>query len=234
MSVTEVKRQSASPLKVLKRAIVGAIGRDRANRLGAPFYDWSAGRRTARTLSSLPKSDLCLNIGCGSRPLPGWVNLDAARGDQIDVVWDLRRGLPFPDDSCAAIFGEHVIEHIPKADAESLLRECHRVLQPDGVVRLSTPDAGKFLRAYVGDKQFLADPRFPDSADTSMDRVNMMMREYGQHLWVYDIESICLVLQKAGFSSTIEQKFGASTHPGMQGIDLEERAFESLYVEAVK
>jgi predicted SAM-dependent methyltransferase len=221
-------------LQKLKRAVVQLLGRERANRLSAPYHDWRARGRTRRTLLALATNDLCLNIGCGLRPLPGWVNLDAARGDKIDVVWDLRRGLPFPDESCAAIFGEHVIEHIPKADAELLLRECRRVLQPRGVVRLSTPDAGKFLRAYVNDREFLADPRFPDSADTSMDRVNMMMREYGQHLWVYDIESICLVLQKAGFSSTIEQRFGESTHPRLQGIDLPERAFESLYVEAIK
>jgi predicted SAM-dependent methyltransferase len=221
-------------LQKLKRALVRLLGRETANNLSAPYYDWQARRRTRRKLLALPAKDLRINIGCGSRPLPGWVNLDAARGDKIEVVWDLRRGLPFPADSCAAIFGEHVIEHIPKAAAERLLRECHRVLQPGGVVRLSTPDAGKFLRAYVSDKQFLADPHFAEPADTSMDRVNMMMREYGQHLWVYDIESICRILKKAGFSSTIEQSFGASAHPLMKGIDLEERAFESLYVEAVK
>jgi predicted SAM-dependent methyltransferase len=221
-------------LQNLKRAVVRLLGRETANRIAAPYHDWRARGRTRRTLLALPAHDLCINIGCGSRPLPGWVNLDAARSDKIDVVWDLRRGLPFPDESCTAIFGEHVIEHIPKAGAELLLRECHRVLQPGGVVRLSTPDAGKFLRAYVSNREFLADPRFPDSADTSMDRVNMMMRESGQHLWVYDIESICLVLQKAGFSSAIEQTFGASAHPRMQNIDLEERAFESLYVEAIK
>jgi predicted SAM-dependent methyltransferase len=218
----------------LKRAVVCLLGRETANRIAAPYHDWRARVRTHRRLLALPAKDLCINIGCGSRPLRGWVNLDAARGDKIDVVWDLRRGLPFPDESCAAIFGEHVIEHIRKADAEILLRECHRVLQPGGVVRLSTPDAGKFLRAYVNDREFLVDSRFPDPAATSMDRVNMMMREYGQHLWVYDIESICLILKKSGFSSIIEQSFGASAHPGMQGIDLAERAFESLYVEAVK
>lgn len=221
-------------LQNLKQAVVRLLGRETANRIAAPYHDWRARGRTRRTLLALPAKDLCINIGCGSLPLPGWVNLDAARGDKIDIVWDLRGGLPFPAESCAAIFGEHVIEHIPKAGAELLLRECHRVLQPRGVVRLSTPDAGKFLRAYVNDREFLSDPRFPDSADTSMDRVNMMMREYGQHLWVYDAESLILLLRKAGFSSVAEQQYGVSTHPRMQQIDSAARAFESLYVEAIK
>jgi predicted SAM-dependent methyltransferase len=225
---------NSSPLQKLKRAVASLLGRETANRLSAPYYNWRAGLQTGRTLRGLPAKGLCINIGCGSRHLPGWVNLDSARGDKIDVVWDLRRGLPFPAESAAAIFGEHVIEHIAKPDAELLLRECHRVLEPGGTIRLSTPDAGKFLRAYVNDRQFLADPRFAEAAETPMDRVNMMMREYGQHLWVYDIELISLILQRAGFSSVGGQKFGASTHPQMQGIDLAERAFESLYVEAIK
>jgi predicted SAM-dependent methyltransferase len=226
--------ENSSPLGQLKKAVVGLLGRDTANRLSAPYHDWRARRLTGRRLQELPAKDLCVNIGCGSRHIEGWINLDAARGDHIDIVWDLRRGMPFPAESCSAVFGEHVIEHIPKPDAERLLREIHRVLQPGGVIRLSTPDAGKFLRAYVNDPEFLADSRFAEAAETSMDRVNMMMREYGQHLWVYDIELISLVLQRAGFSSVQEQKFGASTHPRMQGIDLAEREFESLYVEATK
>jgi len=234
MSATEANNQNLSGLQSLKRLVVGLMGRERANRIVGPYHDWRARRRSRDVIIALPEKDLCVNIGCGPNALPEWVNLDAARGDRIDIVWDLRRGLPFRDRSCTAIFGEHVIEHIPKDGAEFLLRECHRVLQPGGVVRLSTPDAGKFLRAYVNHQEFLNDSRFPDPADTPMDRVNMMMREFGQHLWVYDIESICLALKKAGFTSTREQTFGESAHPRMQDIDLEERAFESLYVEAIK
>jgi predicted SAM-dependent methyltransferase len=219
---------------MLKRFVVQMLGRERANRIAAPYHDWKAKQRTQRTLVALPQSDLRINFGCGPRTLAGWINLDSARGEKIDVVWDLRRGLPFPDGSATAIFGEHVIEHIPRPDAESLLRECHRVLQPGGVLRLSTPDAGRFLRSYAGDQKFLSDERFPEPADTPMDRVNMMMREHGQHLWAYDAESLVRLLRSAGFSSAEERAFGVSTHQSMKGIDAAEREFESLYVEAVK
>src|ERR1700738_4552377 len=121
-------------LQNLKRAVVRLLGRGTANRIVAPYHDWRARGRTRRTLLALPANDLCINIGCGSRALPRWGNLYAARSDQIHIVWDLRRGFPFPNESCAAIFGEHVIEHLPKAGAEFLLRECLRVLQPGGVV----------------------------------------------------------------------------------------------------
>lgn len=214
--------------------MVGLIGRDLANRLARPYHDWKARRQTSQRLSHLPDTDLLVNFGCGPFPLPGWINVDIARWPGVEIIWDLRHGLPFPDESCAAMFGEHVIEHMPKEDAEKLLRECHRVLQKDGVLRLSTPDAGLYLRSYVGDGEFLRHPAFPEPMETPLDRINQMMRECGQHLWVYDTDSLLLTLRKAGFSRVTEQQFRQSGHPRMKHIDSEGRAFESLYVEAMK
>lgn len=218
----------------IKQFIVSVIGRETANKVSAPYHDWRARRRSQQAIAALPAHDLCVNIGCGPNPLSGWVNLDAARGAGIEVVWDLRCGLPFRDESCTALFGEHVIEHVPKDAAEKLLRECHRVLQTGGVIRLSTPDAGRYLRSYAGDGQFLEHPSFPQQCETPMDRINQMMREEGRHLWAYDAPSLLLSLTKAGFSQVAEKPFGQSLHPRMQNIDTAARAFESLYVEAVK
>lgn len=229
-----MSREKDSPLRSLKRVVVSALGRGRANRLSAHYHDWQAQRRTRRTLAALPARGLCVQIGCGPNALAGWVNLDASRGDQVDVVWDLRRGLPFADESCTAIFGEHVIEHVPREAMERLLKECLRALEPGGVLRLSTPDAGLYLRSYAGDREFLRRPEFSEPAETAMDRVNQMMREQGQHLWAYDGESLLLLLRRVGFSSVIEQRFGESAHARMRGIDSAQRAFESLYVEAIK
>jgi predicted SAM-dependent methyltransferase len=223
-----------SPLQSLKRVFVRAIGRERANRLSAPYHDWAARRRSLRTLRGLPAKDLRLNVGCGPNALPGWVNIDMARAPGVDVVWDLRRGLPFADESCAVVFGEHVVEHMPKEAAEFMAREARRVLQPGGVLRLSTPDAGRYLRSYVGDREFLRHPSFGRPAETPLERINQMMREDGQHLWAYDAESLILLLRKAGFSTAVEQQFGQSLHPSLRGIDSESRAFETLYMEAVR
>ncbi len=221
-------------VKSMKQLAVAVIGRERANRVTAPFYDWQARRRTRAFLDALPRRDVCVNLGCGHRPVKGWVNVDIARGTDVQVVWDLGAGLPFADDSCAAVFSEHVIEHLPRERAARLLKECHRVLQPGGVLRLSTPDAERFLRSYAGDGEFLRHPSFDEPAETRLDRVNKMMREHGQHLWVYDEESLTLALRRAGFTEIQRQEFGRSLHPRLENMDTEARAFESLYVEAVK
>lgn len=218
----------------LKRPIVGILGRNRANKLTAPYYDWRARLRTKQFLQDLPATELRINLGCGYRPMKGWINVDRARGPEVQVVWDLSLGLPFPDESCSAIFSEHLIEHLTKEDAKKLLCECHRVLQPAGVLRLSTPDAELFLRSYAGDRKFLAHPQFSEAIDTPIDRVNQMMREHGQHLCTYDEELLVFILKQTGFRLVVRQRFGVSAHPLMNDIDSEARAFESLYVEGIK
>ncbi len=166
--------------------------------------------------------------------MQGWVNVDRARGPAVDVVWELTNRLPFASESCAAIFCEHVIEHLSKTEAECLVGECRRILQPGGVVRFSTPDAERYLRSYAGDRKFLYHSSFTEATETPLDRVNMMMREYGQHLWVYDAESLTLLMKRAGFSKVVLQQFRQSLHRRMEHVDSAERAFESLYVEAEK
>lgn len=218
----------------LKRAGAELIGREAANRISAPVYDWLARRDTQKRLQTLPAKDLRVNLGCGYRPLDGWVNVDVARGPQVDVVWDLRESLPFPDESCAAVFSEHVIEHLSSEDGERLLRECYRVLQPGGALRLSTPDAERYLKSYATDGEFLRHPNFDLPIETPMDRINQMMRENGQHLWIYDDESLRLLLKRVGFKKTARQRFGESWVSTLRGVDCQAREFESLYVEAIK
>jgi predicted SAM-dependent methyltransferase len=229
-----MERTHSSPFQKLKRAVVRLLGRETANRLAAPYHNRQARRRSIEFLANLPKDDLSVNLGCGYRPMKGWVNIDRARGPEVQVVWDLADGLPFPESSCSAIFSEHLIEHVTKEEATRLLSECHRVLKASGVLRVSTPDAELFLRSYAGDREFLAHPSFAQEIDTPVDRVNYMMREYGQHLWSYDEELLTLMFKRAGFSSIIRQRFGISLHPRMDNIDFADRAFESLYLEAVK
>lgn len=235
MSSAEIS-ESNQPRTVwgkIRRLGAELIGRELANRLTAPFYDWQARRNTRRFLAALPSRDLCVNLGCGYQPLKGWVNVDIARG-YADVVWDLRRRLPFKDESCAAVFSEHVIEHLTREDGEHLLRECYRILQPGGVLRISTPDAGRYLRSYAGDQEFLYHPAFQFPIDTPLDRINQMMREGGQHFWVYDFQSLRFVVERIGFALVEEMSFDRTNCQEFNGADSPDREFESLYVEATR
>jgi predicted SAM-dependent methyltransferase len=90
-----------------------------------------------------------LNFGCGKAFHPDWVNLDSSDSIPGVIKHDLRRGLPFPDASFDAAYGSHVLEHLELEAAERLLRECLRVLKPDGIARIVVPDLEAIARQYL-------------------------------------------------------------------------------------
>jgi len=90
-----------------------------------------------------------LNLGCGTRLHPGWTNLDFEAAAPGVVAHDLRRGIPYPDDTFEAVYHSHVLEHFPRDGARRLLEECRRVLRPGGVLRVVVPDLEDLAAAYL-------------------------------------------------------------------------------------
>jgi len=89
------------------------------------------------------------NIGCGRTHHPDWINLDVSSSDPSVRVWDVTRGLPFPDSSVEACYSSHVLEHLDKRAAENLIKDCFRVLRRGGVIRLVVPDLEQIAREYL-------------------------------------------------------------------------------------
>ncbi len=98
--------------------------------------------------ASTPKSKL-LNLGCGTRFDAAWVNVDfIAHGSDV-IKHDLRKPLPFADQSFSAVYHSHVLEHFSHAFAPVFLRECFRLLEPGGTLRVAVPDLEGIVRAYL-------------------------------------------------------------------------------------
>lgn len=87
-----------------------------------------------------------LNLGGGDHchPMPRYehyVSVDIEpRGTGWAVQHDLRRPIPLPDGSVTRIHSEDFFEHITPHDAQALLAECHRLLEPGGMMRIGVPD----------------------------------------------------------------------------------------------
>lgn len=89
-----------------------------------------------------------LNIGCGNNFWPDWNNLDIIRNENI-FFWDIKKGLPYQDNSIDYAYSSHVLEHMDKKGGENLITEIFRVLKPDGIIRLAVPDLEKICREYL-------------------------------------------------------------------------------------
>lgn len=90
-----------------------------------------------------------LNLGCGSRYHPDWINIDITSRDASVIQHDLHRGIPLPDASCYVVYHAAVLEHFRQSDAKIFLAECHRVLEPGGIIRVGVPDLEKICKLYL-------------------------------------------------------------------------------------
>ncbi|MGH2534740.1 MAG: class I SAM-dependent methyltransferase [Thermomicrobiales bacterium] len=185
-------------------------------------------QRRARKLAAAAAS-LKLHLGCADSYLDGWVNIDLNRpGRRLDLRWDLRRGLPFPDNSASAVFSEHLFEHIPLDGAMALLAECRRVLVPGGIFRIGVPDLDRYVRAYLGQDPIIEQVR--PGRPTRALALAEIFYFYG-HRSVYDFETLAVMLKETGFTGVARSCFGeGALRPSP---DSDGRRPETLYVEAV-
>ena len=82
-----------------------------------------------------PDSYLRLNLGAGKKSIPGTVPMDRESGWQAPYLRDIG------DDTVAAIYAFHFMEHLSGDDAVKMLSEIERVLVPGGVFYYCIPHA---------------------------------------------------------------------------------------------
>lgn len=156
-----------------------------------------------------------LHLGSGPQILPGWVNIDNLPYPGVDKILDVTAGLPFRD--VDFIFAEHFIEHIPYPDAMNLLRECRRVLGPNGVLRLSTPNLD-----WVWATHYSLSLSEPDQVRACFE-INRAFRGWG-HQFLYNERTLRSTLFDAGFAEVTRVEYGASSHDELRGLERHEKS----------
>ncbi len=163
-----------------------------------------------------------LNIGCGEKKIPGFVNIDLEPG--ADIQLDVRGGLPFPDSSVDGVFSEHFIEHISQAEGVNFFRECRRVLKPGGRVRIATPDLEYIIKRYLREDWKSGSEMFNHGMDyvqNTCEQLNLVMRSWG-HQWLYSEEELVRVASVAGLKPLQRCAFGESEWAAFSGLEYRE------------
>jgi predicted SAM-dependent methyltransferase len=91
--------------------------------------------------------------GSGSPRLVDFTNIDICpnlRG--VDIVCDIANLPMFKDISVDEIRVSHAIEHLPLDKIDLALKEWHRILIPNGLLRIYCPDAKKIAQDFVENK----------------------------------------------------------------------------------
>jgi SAM-dependent methyltransferase len=109
----------------------------------------------------------CLNLGCGTRFHPDWVNLDFVASSPEVIKHDLNKGIPFPDASFDVVYHSHVLEHFDKPSGHRFMQDCYRVLRPQGCLRVAVPDLEQIAQIYLSalEKSLAGDPIWQKNYD---------------------------------------------------------------------
>lgn len=150
-----------------------------------------------------------LNLGCGDKILPGYINVDVVesrRGFSPDVVCDLHRLTPFEDDSVDEILSVHVIEHFWRWEVLGVLKEWVRVLKPGGFMILECPNLLSAAAELLKNPVAGAGPG-PEGQRTMWVLYGDPAWEdpYMIHRWGYTPESLGQLMEEAGLVDVMQE-----------------------------
>lgn len=199
-----------------------------------------------------------INLGCGGDTPDGWINVDFGPGAKLSKIpvlrqlsrrffshdWndsifihDLRKPLPWKDNSVGYIYSAHTFEHLTKDAGERLTTETFRVLQPGGVLRVVVPDLGHTVGLYANGEleatDFLTMLSAVDTQPHSfLKRVFSLFAGSG-HRCMYDSKTLTNLVNRAGFSAKPMPPL-ESAIPDIANVERPDRTVNAAIVEGIK
>ena len=166
-----------------------------------------------------------LHIGCGNIKFEGWINIDIEPNNLVaDLICDASKKLPFDRNSCNLIYSEHFLEHLTVEEGLFFLKECYRVLQPGGILRIAMPSLEYIIEKYNSEdwqnQDWLkwSDYQF---VKTRAEMLNIAFRWWG-HKWLYDKEELNRRFSEVGYVNIREFAWGKSKIPELENRETRE------------
>lgn len=142
-----------------------------------------------------------LHLGCGAIDHPGFINIDGIDRPHVHFIQSLTQLKRFQDDQVAFIYTSHTLEHFPRSQTISILKEWFRVLTPGGKLCVSVPDFDRILELYHhsnSNADFILPPLFGGQD-----------YPFNFHFTTFNRASLFQAFRDAGFSEVDTWKHGA-------------------------
>jgi len=180
-----------------------------------------------------------LHLGCWHRNIPGFVHIDLCDMPHIDHKTSIDDLSMFADDSAELIYSSHSLEYFDRQQAELVLKEWHRVLEPGGTLRIAVPDFDSLVEVYKrsGELSRLVGPLYGRmEIDTPEGKRTLY------HKTVYNFDHLKALLESCGFGNvrrydwreTIHKDYDDHSQAYYPHMDKDNGVLISLNVEAEK
>ena len=136
-------------------------------------------------------AQLKANLGCGEKPLSGYINIDIQELPDVDVVADVRR-MPFESGTVVELASFHLAEHFREHHfRKRVLPYWRDLLVEDGVLRIVCPNWRAMLERLNEGKMSLAD----------FTLITFGAQDYAgdDHFAMYTPETLSALLEDTGF-----------------------------------
>ena len=107
-------------------------------------------------------NEIKLNLGCGGRPLDGYINVDMDTADELRKRYPSHKfapdlkvyqydvfNLPYKDGTVDEIIADAFVEHFSFSEEPKFFYEMKRVLKSGGIFKFSTPDFEETFKDWL-------------------------------------------------------------------------------------
>lgn len=89
-----------------------------------------------------------LHLGCGTKHLEGYINIDIRYLPGVDEVNNIRFLRNYKPNSVNEIYACHVLEHFGRWEYKDVLKRWYEILKPEGQLRLAVPNFAAICNYY--------------------------------------------------------------------------------------
>lgn len=132
-----------------------------------------------------------LHLGCGYTILHGFENIDIRKIDGIDKVTEVYP-LDYKGNTFDLVYASHLLEHFPRDQTLSVIKEWTRVLKQEGILRISVPDINALIKIYqqTNDLSQIIGPLYGHQD-----------YRYNYHYTIFDYTTLKQLMEKAGLTA---------------------------------
>jgi predicted SAM-dependent methyltransferase len=156
-----------------------------------------------------------LHVGCASKRLEGYINIDSRQTDATDHVCDAGAITIVSAGTVSEIYARHMLEHLDPNDAIRTLKHWHDLLAPTGFLQVIVPDITFHAQQLLGlTRSSMEDQNLHALAGFWgwRDETRGGSKE-DAHRWGYTEKSLVQILLDLGFTDVHRVAEGVDSEP---------------------
>jgi len=150
---------------------------------------------------------------------------------------DATKSLPLKDASVDCIYTSHMVEHLSQDGVKNFLNDAKRVLKSGGVLRIAVPDlkiaVDEYLKSQDADDFMHGLLVQAPHITTFKQKLKLLVSGYRHHQWMYDGKSLTKLITEMGFKNVEICTDVYTNIKNYEGLNLLERAEQSVFVEGI-